>query len=305
MHRPKTKDRAKGALILAFSQILNTLQQILHNDSVHPIFGLIRHLKWQIIQALNLFPRALRISESCLIADCNTGVAALINCLGMYDYNNMNLVRSVLLEGGGVFLDIGANIGSYTLVASEAPQAKVISIEPHPQTFATLKKNILLNKRSNIIALNIALSDHDGSLFMTNEVEPALNRIVGKPDNGSFAVPCRSADSICRELSIKPRIIKIDVEDYELTVLHGLEQSLSMAGIIFIENGTKKEIRTLLHALGLIGPLYFHFNHMAFLKKPQNRWEDPAYLHPLFIRQTSQYYFEYQGEATFAYPSGT
>ncbi|HOT98101.1 MAG TPA: FkbM family methyltransferase [bacterium] len=290
---------------MIFVQILNTLQQILNNDSVHPVFGMIRHLKWQIIRALDLFPCALRISESHLIADSNTGVAALINCLGMYDYNNMNLVRSVLLERGGVFLDIGANIGSYTLVASEAPQAKVISIEPHPQTFAILKKNILLNKRSNIIALNIALSDYDGSLFMTNEAEAALNRIVSNPDDGSFAVPCRSADSLCRELSVKPNIIKIDVEDFELTVLHGLVQNLSMAGIILIENGTKKEIRTLLHAIGFVGPLYFHFNHMAFLKKSQKRIEDPIYLNPLFIRQTSKYYFEYEGKMAFAYPSGT
>src|SRR5579862_3264367 len=121
------------------SQLLNTLDQIMHSDSVGTFKGILRHSRWQLRRVLGRFPCELPIAGSHLYVDRPGGVAALVNAMGEYDYNNMELLRLVLSQGQNTFFDIGANIGSYTLIASEAPDTQVISIEPHPASFVLLR----------------------------------------------------------------------------------------------------------------------------------------------------------------------
>src|SRR5579862_4517451 len=138
------------------SQLLNTLDQIMHSDSVGTFQGILRHSRWQLRRVLGRFPCELPIASSHLYVDRPGGVAALVNAMGEYDYNNMELLRLVLCKGEDTFFDIGANIGTYTLIASECADSEVVSIEPHPQTFALLKRNVELNARKNVICLNLA-----------------------------------------------------------------------------------------------------------------------------------------------------
>ncbi len=125
-------------------QFVNTLSQIWNSDSTAFSPGAARHLTWQVRRLLRTLPGEVQISESRLAVPARSGVAALINCMGMYDYNNMHLLQFLLAHWGGVFVDVGANIGSYTLVASEIRRARVISIEANPRTFAILQQNIQL-----------------------------------------------------------------------------------------------------------------------------------------------------------------
>src|SRR5438552_3547012 len=159
-------------------QLFNTLRQIWNSDSVHPAAGYFRHAQWHLRRLVRGFPVDLRLSESVLHVEKAMGVAALVNSLGKYDYNNMSFVAELLARIGRTFVDVGANIGTYTLVASEIPTARVVSIEPHPSTFAQLVGNVRRNGRSNVTCLGVALSDHLGTVRLTDLADVAVNRVL-------------------------------------------------------------------------------------------------------------------------------
>src|SRR5437016_9206062 len=131
-------------------QLVNTLRQIWNSESVHPAAGYFRHAQWHLRRLIRGFPVDLRLSESVLHVERAMGVAALVNSMGKYDYNNMSFIAELLRCIGGTFVDVGANIGTYTLVASEVPTARVISVEPHPGTFIQLVDNVRRNGRGNV-----------------------------------------------------------------------------------------------------------------------------------------------------------
>jgi len=70
------------------------------------------------------------------------------------------------LKRGSVFVDVGANVGYYTLMASKlvGPQGRVYSIEPIPSTVAILKSNVKINNCSNIKVCNAAAWSSKGTL---------------------------------------------------------------------------------------------------------------------------------------------
>jgi FkbM family methyltransferase len=196
-----------------------------------------------------------------------------------------------LLQRGGTFFDIGANIGTYTLLASEQDQAQVLAFEPHPATFALLRENVHLNKRQNVRLFQAALSHKEHPVFLTNVPGSPTNHVVqehavhGEPCNG-IKVPCLRADQICEELGLVPEIVKLDVEGYEFDVLCGFGRFLKSIGVLMIEmNGLSDQrgagrawIHQLLTSRGLKGP-YQCFIDLRQLKAPLDHTrEDHIYL---------------------------
>jgi FkbM family methyltransferase len=267
------------------NQFLNTLEQIVHSDSVGPLEGILRHSQWQLRKLFHKFPCQLPIARSRLYVDRPSGVAALVNAMGEYDYNNMELLRFVLSLGANTFIDIGANIGVYTLIASEVPDSCVISIEPHPSTFALLKLNVELNARKNVLCLNLALSSKESEVPFSDLSIPELNRVLkpGEQQGGALLVRSRRFEDVCIELGLHPDILKIDVEGHEEEVLRGFGDFAGTAKMIFIENGDLPELRALLQTAGYNGPWFFHFKQKLLSKKKQARPEDPVYLAQDFL----------------------
>jgi FkbM family methyltransferase len=261
-------------------QVLDSIRQIYRSDSVAFFDGVYRHVQWQVRRVLDRFPCELRISRSRLLVERPTGVAALVNAMGMYDLHNMSLIQTVLKGRAKTFVDIGANIGTYTLIASEIGAARVVSIEPHPKTFGMLQRNVELNQRRNVACLNVAVSDRDGQVLLTDRAGLSINRIVESEGQGQscLAVPCRTMDSICRDLALEPSVVKIDVEGHEAVALRGFGRSLSRAGIVLVEGGEQAVICATLRSAGFRGPLYFHADKKAFSPSTQRRPEDPVYL---------------------------
>ncbi|MCP4184683.1 MAG: FkbM family methyltransferase [Hyphomicrobiales bacterium] len=77
----------------------------------------------------------------------------------------MNLIRPCL-ESGAVFVDIGADIGLYSIFASKAlgEHGKVIAVEPHPITARKLSYNLKINHCSNVKLHRVAISTNDGNI---------------------------------------------------------------------------------------------------------------------------------------------
>ena len=128
----------------------------------------------------------------------------------------------------GIFVDIGANLGKYSVIVSKRmnKKGKVIAIEPHPYNFKMLEKNIKLNKLNNVILKELACSNSkDISDFYLDEVGlkggggHSLVKIIGK---NKISVKTDTLDNILRELKIKKiDLVKIDVEGGEINVLKG------------------------------------------------------------------------------------
>ncbi|GAH51067.1 unnamed protein product, partial [marine sediment metagenome] len=143
---------------MRLSQLINTIGQIYRAEHVGLMRGVARHFAWQIRRCTGAFPVDLTFSQSRLRAERACAVGALVNCLGMYDYNNMNLIKLLLTFENSVFFDVGANIGSYALIASEQA-GRVVCFEPNPTAFRCLCENLSLNGRDNVNAINCAISD--------------------------------------------------------------------------------------------------------------------------------------------------
>ncbi|MBI2921475.1 MAG: FkbM family methyltransferase [Planctomycetes bacterium] len=160
----------------------------------------------------------------------DSGVAKGLVCYSARpEYHEMGLVQH-LLRPGDRFVDVGANIGYYTLLAAAlvGPSGAVEAFEPGQPALDRLRENIALNRLFNVRVHALALSDTPGSArFLTGR--DTTNRLAASADaaSPSSSVPAARLDDL---LSGQPCALgKIDVEGAELRVLQGAEGMLSRA----------------------------------------------------------------------------
>lgn len=144
-----------------------------------------------------------------------------------------------LIRPGSVILDIGANVGLYSLLGSElvGSEGRILAFEPEPNTYAALLKNLSVNRIHNVSALPMALSDSNGlvELAVPEEVKAKFeygdSYLSMKPadaDKSTAPIPCRRLDDVLEELNIlKVDVIKIDVEGAEYLCLSGANRLLN------------------------------------------------------------------------------
>jgi len=129
------------------------------------------------------------------------------------------LFRSYLKPGDTV-IDVGANIGYYSLLASVlvGEAGHVYAIEAHPRVFRYLQGNLALNKVTNMDARHVALGDKEGTLRFSDIKADDMNRVV--EDGAGIEVAVRRLDDL-KISSNRIAILKVDVEGYEFFVLRG------------------------------------------------------------------------------------
>jgi hypothetical protein len=131
-----------------------------------------RLLAWQAASRLMAGPIAFPfVEESKLFATRGmTGATGNWYC-GLHEVDDMAFVLHALQEGEH-FLDVGANVGSYTVLAAAGPRARVTAVEPIPTTFAKLQANVLLNRLEPIVnACCVGLSDKWGVLRFSSGLD--------------------------------------------------------------------------------------------------------------------------------------
>jgi FkbM family methyltransferase len=169
--------------------------------------------------------------------DLNSTVGSRLFYFSEYEAETINLALNLIKEGD-VFLDIGANIGIYSMAASKKG-AKVFSFEPHPEAFLDLQNNIALNPdlEANVNLLNMALSDKDGNVDFICAPDSAYSSLGNAISSGrsnqfstehKISVPSTTIDSFISKYKIESiALCKIDVEGGELNVLRGAKGALS------------------------------------------------------------------------------
>jgi len=128
-------------------------------------------------------------------------------------------------------IDIGANIGVYTVLVAEKVGniGKVIAVEPEPENYKQLLENIKLNNLQNVTPINIALTDHEGSekLYLSASGSGGHSLIIPENKNSYTSVQVETLDKLLKELDIrKIDIMKIDTEGAEIPILKGAEKTL-------------------------------------------------------------------------------
>jgi FkbM family methyltransferase len=138
-----------------------------------------------------------------------------------------------VLRPGDVFIDIGANVGFYTILASKrvGEKGRVYAIEPFLRNLFLLSIHVKINRCSNVVIVPAACADVSGIALFQPGRNPAEGRILSSADNVDAAlkmapVPAISLDNLCKNLSVCPSVLKIDVEGAELRVLQGARETL-------------------------------------------------------------------------------
>ena len=191
--------------------------------------------RWQLASRLATGPVAVPFvgGTRLLVGHGMTGATGNIYC-GLQEFEDMGFVLHALREGD-LFVDVGANIGSYTVLAAGACNADVIAFEPVPATFGHLQDNINLNGLAGRVrARGIGLAAYAGALCFTSALD-SVNHVIPEErckELGGVRVPVETLDAALAGES--PTVIKIDVEGYEAEVLKGGSATLRSAGLLAV-----------------------------------------------------------------------
>ncbi|WP_323024600.1 FkbM family methyltransferase [Castellaniella sp.] len=161
---------------------------------------------------------------------------------GGYEKRETDFMKSVF-DDQGVFLDIGANRGWYSLVLSQAfPNSVIRAFEPIPSTFDALEKNISLNNFKNIKPFCVGMSNQPGEvefLFAKDVAGATSMKLTGQSrghaDLERIICTTTTLDTFCADQQLTPSLIKIDVEGAELLVVQGGGNVLSHTPVLLIE----------------------------------------------------------------------
>jgi FkbM family methyltransferase len=207
--------------------------------------------------------------------------------VGLHEFEDMSFLLHMLREDD-LFVDAGANVGTYTVLASKVRGAHSITIEPVPSTYEYLMDNINLNRiQDQVSAYNLGLAAKEGELRFSTEYGP-INHVLSKGEQGGVTIPVRTLDSVIGEGM--PILVKIDVEGFEQEVIHGGLKALSRQGLqaMIIElNGlsarysldddvTDAEIR----GLGFKPARYSPFERRLEIVEQRNRSGNTLYVRP-------------------------
>lgn len=161
---------------------------------------------------------------------------------GLCEFEEMAFVVH-FLRPDDLFVDVGANIGAYTILASGATGCSAISFEPNPTTFSSLLLNVRLNNLTERVkALNSALGREEGVLKMTEGLGTENSVCESGSEEKAISVRVTSMDTVLNQRA--PVLLKMDVEGFETEVFAGGKSTLQHPALkaMIVEkagNGTK------------------------------------------------------------------
>jgi len=224
--------------------MLSTLRFILSHplNRARQTAAIRRFVAWQLASRLLSGVAVVPFANETrlIVAPGMTGATGNIYC-GLQEFEEMAFTLHAL-RPGDLFLDVGANVGAFSILAASRG-ARVIGFEPVPETFACFLDNVRINRFESLIdARNQALGEKLGTLPFTTQFD-TVNHVATAMDQGEvLEVPVVPLDSIALGCD-KPILLKIDVEGFELPVLHGAMELLrrsNVLGIIIEVNGSGK-----------------------------------------------------------------
>jgi FkbM family methyltransferase len=216
--------------------LLNTLRFITSHplNQKRKLRSVLQFAKWQV--GSRLVPGAVVFEwmngARFLVRTGETGLTGNIYT-GLHEFADMTFLLHALREDE-LFLDVGANVGSYSVLASAVIGARTYAFEPVPQTHSKLVDNLRLNHiEDRVIHPNIGIGEKAGSLVFTTDAD-TMNHVLANDESSRNTVNVQMAtlDSMLDEES--PSMLKIDVEGFESAVLRGAEKTLSKDSLLSV-----------------------------------------------------------------------
>ncbi|MCA9531635.1 MAG: FkbM family methyltransferase [Myxococcales bacterium] len=137
-----------------------------------------------------------------------------------------------VLRPGDRYIDAGANVGQLALAAATRVGAagEVVAVEAHPRIYRYLEGNVALNPALRVVTIHRALGDHDGAVTFSDRHADDQNHIT---EGRGVDVPMSPLDALVPPAPT--RLLKLDVEGFELPVLQGAAQTLSATELVYCE----------------------------------------------------------------------
>jgi FkbM family methyltransferase len=220
--------------------------------------------------AARLLETALNLGSAGRGLKCRLPGGEVVRVLPKYRSASWNLdeyraFRSVV-GPGAVVLDVGASVGSYSLLFGQwaGCGGRVYAFEPAPEIRAVLERHVTLNALDGIVVpVAAAASDANGRSTFVTPGPHGISRLAATGESSPLTVDTITIDEFCRRESVKPDLIKIDVEGAELAVLRGARDTLRACRrnvAVFVElhptlwpviGVTREQIEAELDSLGL------------------------------------------------------
>lgn len=207
----------------------------------HRLKSIIRFAKWQ------LGSRLVSGAVACdwvngarfLVRHGETGLTGNVYT-GLHEFSDMGFLLH-FLRSEDLFIDVGANVGSYTILACAAIGAHGFAFEPIPDTCRRLVDNLRLNHLDErVVTLNQGVGAEPATLHFTRDMDCVNHALAaGEEHANAIDVEVTTLDRALHNKS--PALMKIDVEGYETPVLDGARETLqnpSLQAVIMELNGS-------------------------------------------------------------------
>jgi len=232
-------------LKLILFQILNRFSNLLIKTGVHRKIPIIASVYDSLFRLLCPYKDIIEIQGSKMYINIHEKDLGMRRTFQVYAANRIheevttNLFKMVVKEGDTV-VDLGANIGYFTLLAAKlvGQKGKVFAFEPEPKNYNYLKKNIEINSYNNVVAVQKAISNKNGKTKLyicscdaghhtINQYEGILAYSRGhRTEKKSIEIETVNLDDFFKNKEESIDVIKMDVEGAEMLALLGMDNIL-------------------------------------------------------------------------------
>jgi len=210
-----------------------TLAEFIYTEVLKP--RLLRRLTNATL--LKIIPEKVKVGPATLYLNPKDPVLSGALALRVYENSEIAFFKKYCREEM-VFIDVGGNVGLYSALALHTlnSDGQIITLEPHPESFAYLSKNVEANRKMRgdtqapkIDLFQMAASAESGARNLAlNPENKADNRLSEAPEDWeSIPIEARSMDDLLKEHKIdKVNFVKMDVQGYEHNIVSGFMKTL-------------------------------------------------------------------------------
>ncbi|TLD68426.1 FkbM family methyltransferase [Phragmitibacter flavus] len=189
-------------------------------------YSFVENMRGRLVQSLRKEP--VEILGQRMLLDTNDALNLALNRI--YEPAETELLQK-LIKPGDTIVDVGANIGYYSLIFAKAvgPTGTVFGFEPDPGNFSLLTQNLKLNGHENVTMVNKAVTDKSGEIeLFVSPGCPADHRIYDSGDGRQkLTIPAVALDDYFSEIKAQIDLIKMDIQGAEFFAVKGMKKVLA------------------------------------------------------------------------------
>ena len=190
----------------------------------HRLQAVARYLGWQVHKRMRGAPTDVPFHG--LVLRCypdSHSASAAIYFSGLPDYREMRFLQRYL-RAGDVFVDVGANVGLYTLLAASlvGKEGVVHAFEPGRKVCQRLRENVALNGLAQVRVHELAVSDRDGPLSLSMGADDCMNFLTS--DSEAAGAPAVAVQGVTLDAFLGQgplAMAKLDIEGAEPLAIRG------------------------------------------------------------------------------------